>query len=72
MTRSQFLELARKRTGLRVTRQHIDTAIDTGHIPKPSKKRGGWWVYEESSLPNFIDYIENHSRLGMLQSGAAS
>lgn len=64
MTISQFCAAASERTGARVTRRIVDTAIKNHYLSSPDY-RGSWRVFSDEHLDEIETYVREHSRLTM-------
>ena len=62
-SRSEVIDRASAHFGRPVPKTVFAYALHVGAIERP-EKRGGWFVFTQRQLDQFIDYLENRSRLG--------
>ena len=72
MTSRQLCQAAEKQTSIPVREHHLRYAIESGRVDCPQDRRGGWRRYSGHHLDQLVDYVRNHSRVGLQLEETAS
>lgn len=61
MTKGELIRAAAEATGQRIPAHRLSYCVDNGHIDRPVKRAGSYWLYEEKHLQQFIEYLRRAS-----------